>query len=184
MSKNKRDKLSGFISLVLRHKPEAANVKLDEFGYVLVKDLIKGTNESGRKLDIDSLKSIVKDDNKGRYSFSDDFSKIRANQGHSIPVNVEMKSEIPPDILYHGTAEKSVDSIFISGIEKRGRNFVHLSSDLETAVKVGSRHGVPVILKVNSKQMVEDGIEFLVSENGVWQVNSVPVKYIEILKEK
>lgn len=184
MSRNKRNKLSGFISLVLRHKPEAANVELDDFGYVLVEDLIKGTNESGRELNLDILKLIVKEDEKGRYRFSEDFSKIRANQGHSIPVNVEMKSEIPPDVLYHGTAEKFVDSIFTSGIEKRGRNFVHLSSDLETAVKVGSRHGVPVILKVNSKQMFEEGIEFLISDNGVWQVNSVLVKYIEISKEK
>lgn len=184
MSKNKRDKLSGFISLVLRHKPEAANIKLDEHGYALVKDLIKGTNESGRSLNLDSLKSIVKEDKKGRYSFSEDFSKIRANQGHSIPVNVGMESKTPPDILYHGTAKKSVDSIFMSGIEKRGRNFVHLSSDLETAVKVGSRHGAPVVLKLNAKKMVEDGIEFLVSENGVWQVDFVSAKYIEISKKK
>lgn len=184
MSKNKRNKLSGFISLVLRHKPEAAGVELDDFGYVLVDDLIKGTNESGRELNLDILKLIVKEDEKGRYSFSKDFSRIRANQGHSIPVDVEMKSEIPPDVLYHGTSEKSIESIFASGIEKKGRNFVHLSSDLDTALKVGARHGKPVILEVDSKKMFEDGVDFLLSENGVWQVDSVLVKYISILEEE
>lgn len=177
---NKNDKLSVFISLILRHKPEAANIKLDEFGYANVDELIKGVNNTGRHVDLNTLKEIVSDDKKGRYSFNESFTLIRANQGHSINVKVPLQKLEPPEFLYHGTAERFLDSILISGIKKMNRLYVHLSDNLDTAKQVGKRHGKPVILKVDARKMYEDGCEFYLSENKVWLVDFVPVKYIKI----
>ena len=127
---------------------------------------------------MDMLEEIVRTDNKQRYSFNEDKTLIRANQGHSIPVDVELTKAVPPDILYHGTGEKYVSSIDKEGLLPKSRLYVHLSKDEDTAVNVGKRHGKPVIYKVDARKMQEDGFEFFLSVNGVWLTNEVPVKYI------
>ena len=175
----KLDKLSVFISLVLRHKPDAAGIILDGHGWANVKELIDGINDTGRKIDMEILEEIVKTDNKQRYSFSEDKTLIRANQGHSIPVDVELKKQEPPEFLYHGTADRFIKAIMKEGLKPMSRLYVHLSKDIETANKIGKRHGKPVILKVHSGQMHKDGIMFYFSENGVWLTKKVDVKYLE-----
>ena len=175
----KLDKLSVFISLVLRHKPDAAGINLDEHGWANVEELIDGINNTGRKIDLKILEEIVRTDNKQRYSFNEDKTLIRANQGHSIPVDVELKEQEPPELLYHGTADRFIKAIMTEGLKPMSRLYVHLSKDIETANKVGKRHGNPVILKVHSGQMYQAGIKFFLSENGVWLTENVDVKYME-----
>ena len=176
----KLDKLSVFISLILRHKPETIGVQLDEHGWANVDELISSISSTGKKIDMEILEEIVRTDNKQRYSFNEDKTLIRANQGHSIPVDVELKEQQPPQVLYHGTASKFLDSIMQDGLKPMSRLYVHLSSDIETAMKVDKRHGEPVILKINSKEMCNDGIKFYLSENGVWLTKSVNKKYITL----
>lgn len=144
------DKLSKFISLVLRHRPDAANITLDEHGWANVEELLDGMNETGRKIDMEILEKIVVTDNKQRYCFNQDKTLIRANQGHSIPVDVELKEQEPPEFLFHGTATRFLDDILNDGLKPMSRLYVHLSKDKETALKVGKRHGTPVILKIYS----------------------------------
>lgn len=172
------DSLSKFLSLILRHKPEIIGIKLDKNGWADVEELISGVNRTGRRLTYEMLKEIVLTDNKQRYSFSDNHLKIRANQGHSINVDVELKEKTPPDVLYHGTADKSVASIFTYGLLPQSRLYVHLSSDKETALKVGARHGDPAILVIAAGHMAKDGYKFYLSENNVWLTKTVPAKYI------
>lgn len=175
----KLDKLSVFISLVLRHKPDAAGINLDEHGWANVEELIYGINSTGRKINIEVLEEIVKTDNKQRYSFNENKTLIRANQGHSIPVDVELTEQKPPDFLYHGTADRFIKAIMTEGLKPMSRLYVHLSKDIETAIKVGNRHGKPVVLKVHSGQMYQKGIKFYLSENGVWLTKNVDAKYLE-----
>lgn len=178
---SKKDRLSVFISLVLRHKPELANITLDTQGYTDVESLISGVNNTGRYIDLEILKDIVMSDKKNRYKFNEDMSKIRANQGHSLDyINLELKPVKPLDILYHGTATKNLDSIIKQGLKKMNRNHVHLSDNLETASQVGQRHGELVILEIDSKRMYEEGHKFYLSDNNVWLTNCVPPKYITI----
>lgn len=176
MSKNK---LSVFISLVLRHKPSVIGITLDNHGWANVNELINGINNSGRKINMEILEEIVSTDDKRRYSFNEDKTLIRANQGHSIPVNVELKEATPPNILYHGTATKSLDNIKRQGIKSMSRLYVHMSKDLETAIKVGTRHGRCVVLEINTKKMFDDGIKFYISENGVWLTKYIDWKYVK-----
>ncbi|MED9947857.1 MAG: RNA 2'-phosphotransferase [Peptacetobacter hiranonis] len=173
-------KTSRFISLILRHKPETIGITLDGHGWANVEELIFGVNKK-YPIDMQILEKIVDEDDKNRYSFNEDKTMIRANQGHSIAVDVELKKLNPPDILYHGTGEKYVESIEKQGLIRKNRLYVHLSNDIETAEKVGKRHGKPVIYEIDCKKMVENGIEFLKSENNVWLVESVPVKYLKKL---
>lgn len=153
---------------------------MDGHGWADVSKLLQGINNTGRKIDIETLEGIVRTDEKGRYSFNDDKTKIRANQGHSIKVDADLKELIPPDILYHGTATRFLGSILNQkeGLKPMGRLYVHLSKDYETAVKVGSRHGVPAVLEVAAGQMSKDGHRFYLSENEVWLAKSVPCKYL------
>lgn len=170
---------SKFISLILRHKPEAIGISLDEHGWAEVPALIDGINASGgHHLDMAMLEEIVRTDEKQRYSFNEDHSLIRANQGHSIPVDVELEKKDPPAVLYHGTGEKFVSSIDAQGLLPKSRLYVHLSADIETARKVGQRHGKPVIYLVDCTAMVKDGYAFFISANGVWLTKAVPVKYL------
>lgn len=173
--------LSKFMSLILRHKPETIGISLDPHGYADVDELLKGMNKHGSTIDFETLEEIVKTDNKQRYSFNSDKSKIRANQGHSIEVNVDLEELQPPNVLYHGTGEKSVQSIKEQGIKKMGRLYVHLSKDYETAIKVGSRHGKPVVFQIDTKQMYQDGYQFFLSKNKIWLTKKVPTKYIKII---
>ena len=133
------------------------------------------------KVSLRDLERIVTEDNKTRYSFNDSKTKIRTNQGHSIPVELSLKEAVPQNFLYHGTASKFVKGILNEGIKKRSRNHVHLSENISTAANVGSRHGYAVILKINTAEMVKDGFRFFLSKNNIWLTDFVPVKYIEII---
>lgn len=170
--------LSKFISLILRHKPEVIGISLDEHGWADVDELIEGINKS-YLIDRTKLEKIVSEDEKKRYSFSEDGKLIRANQGHSIQVDVELEKKNPPDVLWHGTGKKYVDSINERGLIPKSRLYVHLSAEYDTAVNVGKRHGEPVVYKINARRMVEEGYNFYQSVNGVWLISSVPEKYLE-----
>lgn len=174
----KLDKLSIFISLALRHKPEAANITLDAHGWADVNELLAGIRATGRDIDRGVLELIVKTDQKQRYSFSPDKTRIRANQGHSVPVDVGLEEVLPPETLYHGTAEQFLIHIWKEGLQPMNRLYVHLSLDRKTAENVGRRHGKPVILAVSSGQMSRDGIKFYRSKNNVWLVKAVSTRYL------
>lgn len=172
-------KTSVFISLILRHKPQVIGISLDKHGWANVDELIKGINKTdGYSIDFDTLEEIVRTDNKQRYSFNEDKTKIRANQGHSIDVDVELKEAEPPEQLFHGTGEKFVASIRKEGLIPKTRLYVHLSKDKETAEKVGARHGKPHIFFVHSGKMYREGYKFYLSENGVWLTKCVPSQFL------
>lgn len=175
-------KISKYISLILRHKPEVIGIQLDANGWADVEALLAGIRRK-YPIDFEILEEIVRTDNKQRYSFNEDKTKIRANQGHSIQVDVELSVTQPPAILYHGTAEWFSTSIEAKGLLPGRRLYVHLSPDTETAEKVGRRHGKPVIYLVNSGQMQQDGYTFLLSANGVWLTKMVPAQYLKRLGE-
>lgn len=172
------NKTSKFISLILRHKPEMIGISLDEHGWASVSELLEGISKK-QYIDMAILEKIVATDSKQRYSFNEDKTLIRANQGHSIPVDVELPVKKPPVILYHGTGEKYVSSIDEQGLVPKSRLYVHLSGDEVTAQIVGSRHGKPVIYEIHASQMYNDGYCFYQSVNGVWLTKSVPVKYMK-----
>ena len=166
---------SKFLSLILRHKPQIVGIELDEHGWADVDELICRV----KNLDRAKLEQIVSTDEKQRYSFSADKKLIRANQGHSIPVDVELEELEPPEILYHGTSESFGSSIIAQGLLKMSRLYVHLSGDIQTAEKVGRRHGKPKIFLVESGKMFFDGYKFFRSVNGVWLTEHVPAKYLK-----
>ncbi len=168
---------SRYISMILRHKPEVIGITLDEHGWADVDALIAGVSKT-HPLDMSILERIVAEDEKQRYSFNEDRTLIRANQGHSILVDVELEEVIPPEILFHGTGEKYIASIDEQGLIPKSRLYVHLSEDKETAHKVGQRHGRPVIYEVKSGDMHNDGFVFYRSVNGVWLTKEVPVRYL------
>lgn len=178
--KSQEDRLSVFLSLILRHKPEAAGISLDQNGWANVQELLQGVNDTGRSISLPMLKRIVATDEKERYSFNEDNTKIRANQGHSLPVDVELKPAVPPDILYHGTATRFLSDIRVDGLTRQSRQYVHLSADAETAAKVGQRHGESTVLRIRAGEMYNRaGFRFWLSVNNVWLCRSVPVQYIE-----
>jgi putative RNA 2'-phosphotransferase len=175
-------KISKFLSLVLRHAPETIHVNMDKNGWVDIQELIDNANTyKDLHLTIDIIKKVVETNDKQRYAISDDEKRIRANQGHSITVDLGLESKRPPDILYHGTAARFLDSIMNGGLKPMGRQYVHLSRTEEIAMTVGSRHGKPVVLHIDAKTMYEEGYKFYISENNVWLVDEVPVKYIKCL---
>ena len=173
--------LSRYLSLILRHKPESIGITLDGHGWANVNDLIAGISKNNPGFDMDILEEIVRTDNKQRYSFNPDKTLIRANQGHSIPVDVELPEVKPPELLFHGTGEKYVRSILQQGLISKSRLYVHLSKDIDTAIKVGKRHGKEVIFQVSTGQMYRDGYKFYLSVNGVWLTKEVPGKYLQRL---
>lgn len=158
------------LSYLLRHDKSYA---FDEHGWREVSDLV-----ANHGFTMEELSEIVATNNKQRYEFSEDKTCIRARQGHSIQVDVELEEAIPPDVLYHGTAKNSVGSIMERGIEKVSRLYVHLSTTVEMATKVGQRHGNPVVLAIDAKRMSEDGNKFFLSRNGVWLTEFVDAQYI------
>ena len=166
---------SKFLSLILRHKPQTIGLELDEHGWADVSELCRRV----RGLDFATLEQIVAHDDKRRYSFSADKRLIRATQGHSIPVDVELEEVKPPEVLYHGTAQRFSSSINAQGLLKMSRLYVHLSNDVETAEKVGRRHGQAKIFLVESGKMFADGYKFFRSVNGVWLTEHVPAKYLK-----
>ena len=175
----KLDRTSRYLSLILRHKPEVAGISLDAHGWAKVSELLPAM-----KINMQTLEEIVDTDSKGRYSFNDDKTLIRANQGHSIEVDVELERQhFMPPVLYHGTTWKNVDSIMETGLNKGSRNYVHLSQDRDTAFKVGKRHGKPVVLEIDTFRMHVNGFIFYKSVNGVYLTDNVPPEYIKILKD-
>lgn len=178
MSKNEIN-ISKFLSLVLRHQPETIGIQLDQNGWTDVTELIEKSNNYGVKFDRETLNHIVDTNSKKRFAFNETLDKIRASQGHSIEIELGYTNQKPPEILYHGTGEKSVQSIIDTGLEKRSRQHVHLSTDIETAIKVGQRHGKPFVFKVLAEQMYNDNFQFYISDNGVWLTDNVPTKYLK-----
>jgi putative RNA 2'-phosphotransferase len=172
-------KTSKFLSLVLRHKPEEIGLTLDASGWADVDELIRLVNQHGRMLDRPLLERVVSGNDKKRFAFSDDGTRIRASQGHSVEVDLALPPTAPPNLLYHGTASRFVESIRATGLHSASRQHVHLSVDEVTATKVGQRHGKPVILVVRSGQMAAAGHHFYVSVNGVWLTERVPVEFID-----
>lgn len=174
----KISKVSKFLSLVLRHKPETIQLALDEHGWADVEELISKARQAGIQIDEQILRQVVTQNSKKRFSFNEDYSKIRANQGHSIKVDLDLIPATPPEALYHGTATRFLESIRASGLLPRGRQLVHLSGDEKTALAVGKRHGRPVVLVIRSGEMKKRGYKFYQSANGVWLTNKVPAEYI------
>jgi len=170
-------KISKFLSLVLRHKPEAAGLTLDENGWGSIDALLQGAKKAGIDLDHAKLEEIVRNSDKQRFAMEG--HRIRANQGHSVSVDLDLTPVAPPAKLFHGTVAKFLGKIEKDGLRKMNRQYVHLSSDLETAVKVGARRGKPIILEVDSQRMHEEGHTFYCSNNGVWLTDSVPYSYIK-----
>ena len=179
INKKQTTHISKFLSLILRHKPATIKIELDKNGWTNVKSLIEKSNIYGIQFDLEILKFIVETNSKKRFAFNSDFSKIWASQGHSLEIELGYTNQKPPKYLFHGTSEKSVESICNNGIEKQKRQHVHLSSDLETAINVGQRHGKPYVFKVLAEEMFNDKFEFYISDNNVWLTNNVPKKYLK-----
>jgi putative RNA 2'-phosphotransferase len=170
--------LSKFLSLVLRHQPESIGIQLDQHGWVAVDELLLKMQAKGSPINRAILEHLVATNPKKRFAFNASLDKIRASQGHSVNIELGYTNQEPPAILYHGSSEKSVPSIWATGLEKRSRQHVHLSSERETAIKVGQRHGKPFIFEVLAAQMYQDGYHFFLSENGVWLTDHVPAQYL------
>jgi putative RNA 2'-phosphotransferase len=170
--------ISKLLSFILRHSPETIGLKLDENGWAEVSALIAKFDLYDRRIDFELLEYIVENNDKKRFAFNDDKTKIRASQGHSISVELNLNETEPLAYLYHGTVEKFLSDIKVQGLQKMSRQHVHLSSDRETAVKVGGRRGKPIILTINSGAMHRAGYKFYLSDNNVWLTDVVPAEYI------
>lgn len=175
-------KISKLLSYVLRHNPDHIGITLDKNGWVTVAELIEKINATGTFLDKDLLQSIVADNDKRRFAFDDTQTLIRASQGHSIEVDLQMEAATPPAHLYHGTADRLLESILADGLQKRSRQHVHLSDNIDTAKAVGGRHGKPIVLIIDAKAMQEAGYLFYLSANKVWLTDEVPARFIKVEK--
>lgn len=178
---NRTVKVSKFLSLVLRHKPETIGLTLNQAGWVSVAELLQACAQHNLPLSLEELQAVVAANDKQRFAFSEDGNRIRANQGHSVEIELGYQPIEPPGSLYHGTVERFLPSIRAKGLLKGKRHHIHLSPDMTTATKVGSRRGKPVILTVNSGQMYQEGYLFYQSANGVWLTDHVPPQYLEII---
>jgi putative RNA 2'-phosphotransferase len=179
MNPNRRTQISKFLSLVLRHKPETIGITLDDAGWVDVRTLLLALDRHGKALSREDLEEVVATNDKKRFAFSDDGRQIRASQGHSVEVDLQLDPIQPPDLLYHGTADRFVEPIRKSGLCTMSRQHVHLSPDTATASKVGVRHGRLVLLTVRAGAMHVAGHAFYRSANGVWLTDHVPPEFIE-----
>ncbi|NVM74669.1 putative RNA 2'-phosphotransferase [Duganella sp. SG902] len=179
MSKSRLESTSKFLSLILRHAPETIGIQLDANGWADVAELLEKAAQHGKPITRELLNEVVATSDKKRFAFSADEQSIRANQGHSVAaVDLELRPTPPPPVLYHGTASRFVDSIKATGLRSQSRNHVHLSSQMETAVSVGKRHGSPVVLTIQAQAMHAQGHPFYLSENGVWLTADVPAAFI------
>lgn len=176
---NKR--ISKFLSFVLRHKPEALGIVLDENGWTDIATLLAKLSEQGLVVTRQSLAFIVTSNSKQRFAIDATGTKIRASQGHSIAVDLDLPATAPPEFLFHGTAEKNLASIIEHGLQKGQRHHVHLSMSTDIAKNVGQRHGRPVIFKVSALSMHGDGHAFYISANNVWLVDQVPPQYLKLM---
>lgn len=178
MNASSNKHISKLLSLALRHKPEALGIELDGEGWAYVDTILLRMQQKGLKIDLPKLQEIVAQNDKQRFSFNATGTKIRANQGHSIPVDLNLMPLAPPPVLYHGTARQNLQSILKDGLQRRSRQYVHLSSDSDTALRVGQRHGTPVILIVQSAALHQAGYHFYQSVNGVWLTAAVPPEFL------
>lgn len=178
MTKADQRKISKFLSLILRHKPEIVGITLDRRGYADTRELLSKLHYKGFEISPEQLKEVVENNDKKRFAFSEDFSRIRASQGHSIQVDLGLLELEPPEVLYHGTAASNLPSIKEQGIHKRSRQYVHLSVDIPTAIEVGSRHGKPVVLEIRAGEMHKQERRFFLSENGIWLTDEIPPEFI------
>ncbi|MDE4099728.1 RNA 2'-phosphotransferase [Phaeobacter gallaeciensis] len=169
---------SKLLSRILRHEPDLVGLTLGRGGWIQVDDLLRALKKAGHRITRDALHQIVAENDKQRFTLSGDGRRIRAAQGHSIPVELELSPSESPTVLFHGTASANLDAIFASGLIPGRRQHVHLSPDQDTALKVGTRHGRPVVLRVNTAAMHADGLIFWRADNGVWLTSSVPSKYL------
>jgi len=181
--KSRLIKTSKFLSYVLRHRPHEIGLNLDNEGWAIVDELIAASMKSGTKLDYELIKEVVRTNDKKRFVLSENGKKIRANQGHSIKIDLALEKTVPPKFLFHGTARRFMESINNQGLNPGGRHHVHLSSEFKTALNVGKRHGSPIVLKVEAEKMYLDGISFYLSENGVWLTDKVEPKYFTIAEK-
>jgi putative RNA 2'-phosphotransferase len=170
---------SKFLSLILRHEPEKVGLKLGDAGWVCVDELLRAVNQHGTPLTLEQLKHIVATSDKKRFAFSDDGQCIRASQGHSVEVDLQYAPQTPPELLYHGTAIRFLDSIRKDGLQRMERHDVHLSAETKLTLQVGGRHGKPVLLTIRAGDMHRAGHVFRVSANGVWLAQQVPSEFIE-----
>lgn len=172
-------RISKFLSLVLRHKPETIGLTLQEGGWAVVEELITKINQKGMSLDRELLQFIVDNNDKKRFAFNNDGTMIRASQGHSIEVDLNLLVATPPQVLYHGTAAHTVEAVLKEGLKKRNRHHVHLSAQRDTATSVGARHGKPILLEIDTVAMQAAGHVFYLSANGVWLADEVPPAFIK-----
>ncbi|TAE69311.1 MAG: RNA 2'-phosphotransferase [Bacteroidetes bacterium] len=170
--------ISKFLSLVLRHQPQKIGLILDENGWANVEELLQKMNQYHYQINITKLEEVVSTNDKQRFTFDDSKQKIRANQGHSIEIDLDLIATEPPEILYHGTADKYINSIRNEGISKQSRQHVHLSENIETAKKVGQRHGKAIVLEIKAKEMHQKGFIFYISKNNVWLTDKVDKEFI------
>lgn len=178
MDDSRRVQLSKFLSYVLRHHPEAIGISLDDGGWARVDELLAGAKRIGKHISKKELVQVVERGPKRRFSLGDDHRRVRANYGHSIPIDLDLEPREPPETLFHGTAERNVESIFQLGLKPKGRRFVHLSTDAHAAREVGSRHGEPAVLRIEARRMHETGHDFYQTEAGVWLTEHVPGEYL------
>lgn len=178
MDKTRQVKISKYLSKHLRHTPERLGLTLAPGSWVTVDELLSACAAHQFPLTRAELEEVVAASDKQRFSFDETKTRIRANQGHSVEVDLQLEPQTPPDMLYHGTGEKSMPAIEQSGLLKMSRHHVHLSRDVETARKVGMRHGRPVIFAVDAAAMQQAGFTFYCSDNGVWLVDQVPPQYL------
>ena len=176
-------KASKFMSLVLRHKPEQIGLLLDEQGWADIGELIEKAGAHGVALTRELIAEVVATSDKQRFAIEETGQRIRANQGHSVEIDLGLEPRTPPETLFHGTAEKSLAAIRAEGLKAGSRQHVHLSRDEQTAIKVGSRHGRPVVLRIAAGRMHEQGHAFFLSTNGVWLTDCVPSQFIQFPNE-
>jgi putative RNA 2'-phosphotransferase len=179
METKKLKTVSKSLSYVLRHRPDSVGLELGDGGWVLVDDLLVAFQRAGKRMSRELLDVVVAQNDKQRFEFSEDRTRIRARQGHSAEIYLGYEPATPPDILYHGTATKNLESIFQKGLIKVRRHHVHMSNNRETMIQVAMRHGKPVLLAIDAKQMLADGHEFFVTGNNVWLTDHVPPEYID-----
>jgi putative RNA 2'-phosphotransferase len=172
--------VSKFLSKYLRHAPEELGLTLEPGGWVAVDDLLAGCDRANFPVTHEELQEVVAKNDKQRFSFDESGLKIRANQGHSTEVDLQLEPVTPPDVLYHGTSTDKVEVLLREGARRMKRHHVHLSATVETARKVGDRHGKPVVLRVDAAGMSRAGILFYCSTNGVWLVDEVPPQYLQL----
>jgi putative RNA 2'-phosphotransferase len=170
--------VSKFLSKHLRHAPEDLGLTLEAGGWVRVEDLLAGCERANFRVSRAELREVVEKNDKKRFSFDESGERIRANQGHSTEVDLQLTPQTPPDVLYHGTAAHFVEDILQGGVKRMSRHHVHLSTTVETATAVGRRHGKPVVLRVDAAAMSRDGLTFYCSDNGVWLVDEIPPLYL------